>query len=694
YVAGKRVNRFEVTDSLQTFTHVADEDVTASDVRLQFPSDPTDPGGERGLTVDSISIGGVVFETEAASTFSSGTGEDNGRVRFGYDGGDSLVFDGFFQYEDIVLSDDEFSLPEDSVDVPLAVLVNDRASDYRQIEIASFTQPGNGTLTIVDGVLRYTPETDFVGTDVFTYQVSSNGGIQPFDPANVTITVNESHQQPQSLINPAVASEITPSGKFLEVERLVKLPLDAGGRQPRMSSLATSGDRVFVVTDGRVDNAAEIYELVTDDDGRTTAELFLDVGQAVVQNTGLNLNNSQALFGLHSVAFHPEFETNGKFYTTYTGDRPADPENYRYLSDPENPVAVDSVLAEWTYDAQIGQVDAGSYREIFRVGMIALDHPIRAVVFNPYAEVGDDDYGLLYIGHGDGSVQSAIAGDGQNNDALGKILRIDPLESVDASYAIPASNPFVQDDRFLDEIYAYGFRNPHNLTFARNSDGSVSLIATEIGRDNIEEVNIVVAGGNYGWADREGVFAHLRDQGFINGNIENLPADDALNDYIYPVTILGHDGQPGDSFVGQAIAGGHVIQNGSGDLADQFIFVEFATDGRAYHIDFSEALQQTTTLDPSDPDRDEPGELTWITPQELTILFDHDGDDSTTPLVRASLKDVLDDEPDFERILSAGKVRADLRLGQGPNGELYILNKRNGWVYVATNTLPPDGSIT
>ena len=173
----------------------------------------------------------------------------------------------------------------------------------------------------------------------------------------------------------------------------------------------------------------------------------------------------------------------------------------------------------------------------------------------------------------------------------------------------------------------------------------------------------------------------------INANIENLPEDDANNNYIYPISIFGHDGQPGDFFVGQAIAGGHVIQNGSSELDDQFIFLEFATDGRAYHIDFSDALEQTTSLDPNDTNRDSPGDLTWLNPQELTVLFDHDNDSSTTPLVRDSLKDVLDDEPDFQTILSAGKVRADLRLGQGPNGELYILNKRNGWIYVARNTI-------
>jgi hypothetical protein len=242
----------------------------------------------------------------------------------------------------------------------------------------------------------------------------------------------------------------------------------------------------------------------------------------------------------------------------------------------------------------------------------------------------------------------------------------------------------------IDEVFATGFRNPHNLTFALDAAGQSHLIVTEIGRDNIEEINIVVKGQNYGWADREGPFVQAGDEvSGINVGIGNLPGDEANNEFIYPVSLLGHNGEIGDSFIGQAIAGGHVIQNGSADLDDQFVFVEFSTDGRAYHIDFSETLEQVTSLDPNDPTRSDPGDLTWLTPQELTILFDHDNNDSTTPLIRESLKDVLDDEPDFQPFYSEGKTRADLRLGQGPNGELYILNKRNGWIYLATNTVAP-----
>ncbi|MEO1615984.1 MAG: carbohydrate-binding domain-containing protein [Planctomycetota bacterium] len=690
-VDGERLARYEVDTEFETYRYISDRILSASEVRLEYSSDGFDPVlGDRNLTVDLIRIDGVGFESDASTTYSSGTGFLNGNVLHGFGSGETLFVNGFFQYNAVVSNDDAFSIPEDAVAVPLAVFANDERSEFNSATLVVVAGPQNGTLEIRDNEFYYSPNPEFVGVDSFSYDIVSNNGSLLDTPATVEITVNESHQQPQTLINPAVAPELTPSGEFLEVRRYVKLPTDENGRQPRMNSFATAGDRSFVVTDGSLDGTGEIYELVTDANGEVSAELFFDVAEAVFENTGLVVNNSIGLFGVRSVAFHPDFLANGKFYTTYTGDRPDDTTGLNYLSDPANPVPVDNVLAEWTVDLSTGQVLTDSYRELFRVGMIAADHPIQNMAFNPFAETGDADYGLLYIGHGDGSIQSAIAGDGQNPDGLGKILRIDPLENGAEPYSIPADNPFTSDPVFPDEIYALGFRNPHNLTFAKDAGGTVHLIVTDIGRDNVEEINLVVNGGNYGWADREGPFVHLRDQAFINGNIAPLPANEAENGYIYPVAILGHEGDPGQSFVGQAIIGGHVIQNGSEDLNGQFLLAEFATDGRAYHIDFAEMLEQITTLDVGNADRDSPEDLTWLTPQELTILFDHDNDPETLPLVRDSLKDVLDDEPDFAQIISAGKTRADIRFGQGPNGELLILNKRNGWVYIATNTESSD----
>ena len=671
------VATYDLGLTLSDYTYRFISKISAERVRVLFEGDEYDPvnGIDKNANVAWVQIGSEQIESDDPSVYSTGTWTDTDGIQPGFGRGLTLHTDGFFLYG-TQLQADVFSIPEDSTNVPLAIFANDSTGGPINFELT--TLPVNGTATIVAGEVRYTPNAEFVGSDRIFYRELGTSG----PGVRVDINVNASHQQPQHLLNSNVAEELTPSGKFLVVEKLVQLPRADNGGQARMNTMTTIGDRVFIVADGSVTGEGKIYELVTGSDGATTVDLFLDVGSAVTASTGLNIDNSSPLNGLRSVAFHPDFAANGKLYVTYTGQRPSQAIGTPYISDPANPVSVESVLAEFTYDSVLGAVDSTSYREVFRVGMRNSEHSIRQAVFNPFAAVGDEDYGLLYIGHGDGSEQSAVSGDGLNNDGLGKVLRVNPLQSGGLSYTVSPSNPFVGDSSMIDEAFAIGFRNPHNLTFAQDAAGVARLIVTEIGRDNIEEINIVEAGNSYGWGDREGPFVHNPSSGEING-IDNLPSNEALNGYNFPNVIWGHEGVVGESFVGQAIAGGHVIQNGSSDLDDQFVFLEFATDGRAYHVDFSEMLAQTTSLDATNG----PEDLTWVTPQELTILFDHDNDDSTTALVRNSLKDVLDDEPDFQTVFSAGKIRADLRLGQGANGELYILNKRNGWVYVATNTL-------
>lgn len=684
------VASYNLSTEFQQFTYRHNTKVAPDQIRVAMVGDTYDPDNDfdTNAFVDWIEIRGRRIESESTRVFSNATYNAQG-LADGFGRGSTLHTEGYFQYG-FALKPDTFSIPEDAVAVPLAVLANDNVATAIDVEVIS--GPVNGTLEQISGQLVYTPNPEFVGSDQIVYR-DANWEISGTDPAGVAVDINvrQSHQNPQSLINPAIASELTPSGRTLVVEKVVQIPLGENGRQPRLNGLTHVDGRLFVLADGTVDGEGKIYEIVTDASGNQTAVLFLDVGASLLQSRGEVLSNFSPLYGLRGFAFHPEFATNGKLYVSYTSPRPENPSLNYYLSSPENPVAVESAVGEWTFDFATGAVDPLSHRQLFRVGMQTLDHPIGGMAFNPFAQPGDEDYGLLYIGHGDGSEQSAIAGDGQDGNALGKILRVNPLQSGDRPFTSPDTNPFIGSPDFPDEVFAIGFRNPHNLSFARDANGVGQLIVAETGRDNIEEINVVVSGGNYGWADREGPFVHIRDQFRLNGNIANLPSDDADNGFIYPVTLMGHDGEPGASFVGQAIAGGHVIQNGSDELDDQYIFAEFATDGRVYHIDFSDALAQTTSLDPNDPNRDSPEDLTWLTPQELTILFDHDNDDSTTPLIRDSLKDVFDDEPDFQVILSAGKERADVRFGEGPNGELYIINKRNGWVYLATNTVGEGG---
>ena len=92
------------------------------------------------------------------------------------------------------------------------------------------------------------------------------------------------------------------------------------------------------------------------------------------------------------------------------------------------------------------------------------------------------------------------------NAFLGKVLRIDVDGPPQAplAYAIPADNPFVGVDG-LDEIYAYGLRNPFRFAFDDGPGGDGRLVLADVGQNLFEEVDIIHKGGNYGWVIREGL---------------------------------------------------------------------------------------------------------------------------------------------------------------------------------------------
>jgi len=483
-----------------------------------------------------------------------------------------------------------------------------------------------------------------------------------------------------------VGGTIAVSGMQLEVRRKAFIP-NFGGSRSRMNGMASTGmagDTNLYVADQGLSRS--IYRFDSTTTGGT-ASLFLNVQSAVLAATGRNVNVSNIVHGgVRAVAFHPEFATNGRFYTAMMEDRPNNLAGHTYLSDAVTPIAADSVLAEWTYNHGLGQVNTASYRAVFRVGMPVADHTIRQMGFNPHATAGDEDYGLLYIAHGDGSVQSATAGGGQNNDALGKMLRINPLQNGASSYSVPATNPFVGSPTMLAEVYTLGHRNPHNFSFAEDTLGTSHIIQVDIGRDNVDELNLLVPGGNYGWSEREGTFVHLVSGGIQNG-IAPLPADEALNGYVYPVAQYGHVGPIGAGFVGQALAGGYVVRGGG--LAGEYVFSEFGDVGRIFHVSFDSLLDAVTTLDPLDPTRDQPGELSQAVIQELSILFDHDNN-LLTPGLAMSFENILRSDPNYRG------SRFDIRFGQGPDGTLYIMNKNNGWIYEGVGTVvavPEPGTL-
>jgi hypothetical protein len=306
--------------------------------------------------------------------------------------------------------------------------------------------------------------------------------------------------------------------------------------------------------------------------------------------------------------------------------------------------------------------------------------------------------------HGDSNNQDSLNDDPQDRgDVLGKMLRINPLQSGADRYTIPSTNPFYSASSpsstgtpIMGEVYAYGFRNPHNFSFNQDDAGNVRIIVGDIGRDNIEEVNLVQPGNNYGWTKREGTFVHHQkvdpdpNSGYILG-VGPLPANEATvgidsygTRYTYPVAQWDHNGADvevgADWWTGNSIATSFVIQNGSDPALDnQFIHLNLASNhGDVYQNDFDAILNTVTQLDPNDPSRDEPSELTQAVKQRLHLTLDGDSDPNTPPTTSDDINTLL------------GVFRNDSRFGEGISGEMYISNKNNGGIYLVTNTVPDD----
>ncbi len=179
--------------------------------------------------------------------------------------------------------------------------------------------------------------------------------------------------------------------------------------------------------------------------------------------------------GISGFAFHPDFPAKPYVYVAYNTRVSMDTLAQSFVSRFE--LANDG----WSFDATSGKV-------ILEVPQTNKSHHIGTVMFGPDR--------MLYISLGDGAVRERARDLG---DLRGKILRVD-VDGGDP-YGIPADNPFVNRPGARPEIYAWGFRNPWRFSFDRETG---QLWAGDVGLAEREEVDIVTAGGNYGWPVLEG----------------------------------------------------------------------------------------------------------------------------------------------------------------------------------------------
>jgi len=380
---------------------------------------------------------------------------------------------------------------------------------------------------------------------------------------------------------------------------------------------------------------------ITDETGREPT-VFLDIRD---QNVGFDDSMFPNETGLAGFAFHPDFAARGslgfgKFYTSYSASSNTGIADY--LDDDSE--SHESVILEWNVNDPIANVFTGTSREVFRVGQFAQNHNIGTITFNTSALPGSADYGLLYASLGDGGGANDPNENGQSLDEpMSGIIRIDPLGGRgETAYGIPEDNPFVGNDNIAPEIWAYGLR--HSQHFSFDIDGTMYI--SDIGQSQIEEVNIGIAGANYGWRLREGTFATAFGIGGVRPNpVYPRPEDE--QEFVYPVAQFDHD-------EGNAISSGFVYR---GDaipaLVGKFVFTDMVT-GRVFFID-------TENLRP-----DEPASI-----QELRVIIN-------------GREQNMADAVGFPNTYSRGN-RAGLRQGIDSKGELYFLTKGDGWVRKLTS---------
>lgn len=442
--------------------------------------------------------------------------------------------------------------------------------------------------------------------------------------------------------------DVPMSELVLQLEDVIEFPrLDGAPRLELLDNLGDGSGRLVAS-----DQHGAIYSFMPDDQ---TPRLLLNVADAL-SSFGFEDGNQK---GLRSFAFHPNLANQGadgfgRLYTSVSTDS-AVPGSGDH----------DSVVYEWTLN-NVGEVNAAvAPREVLRVAQPYGDHNIGRIGFNPNVQPGDSDYGMLYIAMGDGgNTRNPLNPNGQDTSSLlGSILRINPIEdAAGPAYRIPSDNPYVTDPEFRPEIWAYGLRNPHQFSWDLGGDGAMFI--ADIGQDNIEEVNIGNAGSNYGWPVREGTFDLTGFNSARPMASANLPADHASDSFEYPVAQYDH--APGDGgFLRSslAIAGGFVYRGTLvPELVGKYIFGDFSNNrGPIYAVDVADLVQRDDFADLANFDNG------YLSPFAEVQLM-KDGEPTT-------MLDIVK-----EASGQSSLRRTDIRFGQGEDGEIYVLNKADGWI--------------
>ncbi|SFA76297.1 PQQ-dependent sugar dehydrogenase [Algoriphagus aquimarinus] len=421
---------------------------------------------------------------------------------------------------------------------------------------------------------------------------------------------------PQIGLENPIPDSVPDSGIRIELELYSQLPAsDTAFPLAKMTKMeAIPGTERLFINDQRVG----LYELID-----SKPNVYLPISELkpdMVSKPGWAT-------GMASFTFHPEFTKNGLFYTAHTEPGGTQQADYGY-SDTIR-VFMQWILTEWKADNPSAKVFNGSSRELVRIDIPSQAHGMQELTFNPNAKSGDEDYGLLFIGFGDGGLtekRAAHLSNSKGSKIYSSILRIDPIgnNSINGKYGIPTSNPFAGKEGKAGEVYAYGFRNPNRIFW----DTKGNMFATDIGQHSIEELNKIEKGKFYGWPIREGRFI-INPYGKFR-EIFPLQEDDEKFGVTYPIIQLDHDELA-------AIFAGYIMP--SGPLQGKLIFGDILS-GRLFFADLY--------------DLEKSGVESW------GVIFEG---------------------KEISLLELCGGERVDLKFGKDASEQIYIMSKTEGKIF-------------
>lgn len=384
--------------------------------------------------------------------------------------------------------------------------------------------------------------------------------------------------QPTPLPNPIPAPITSDSGVTVKL-----VPIASGLVAPNWGTAAPGNKKELFV----IDQTGQIWAINL----KTQAKrLFADLSSRLVP-LGVGGPGTFDERGLLGLAFHPDYRKNGLLYT-FTSEPRTTPTDFPVpLGAAAN---VHSTIAEWRVASPKSDdavVDPGSARVVMRIAKPQFNHNGGGIAFGP------DE--MLYIGVGDGgAANDRGAGHVPNGNAQdpsnlhGKILRIDvnARSSPNGQYGVPRSNPFTPatgpaggqagcTDGRCDEIYAWGLRNPFRISFDSESG---TLLTGDVGQNDIEEIDVIRKGANYGWPYKEGSFFFqvnpANNRGFVTDVDPGVPA--GLTE-----PFAQYDHSEGISVIGGFVYRGERIKA----LRGRYVFGDYArnfggNNGRLMHL--------------------------------------------------------------------------------------------------------------